>query len=134
MRTISPPTQKYLNTCRSLQNVVDTHTNIYNKSTADFKNNQVSMCAHRQVSEGLWKTPEDFSNSSDVDFTKSCDLDILTSPSLTSLPDFTGTLTSTTGLSVSLTTNSANIGIIFHLYNWLGHRFSSLVLENHTKM
>ncbi|XP_053532239.1 SRC kinase signaling inhibitor 1 isoform X2 [Ictalurus punctatus] len=63
----------------------------------------------RQVSEGLWKTPEDFSSCSDVDFTKSCDLDILTSPSLTSLPDFTGTLTGTSGLSGSLTSNSASI-------------------------
>ncbi|XP_046702533.1 SRC kinase signaling inhibitor 1 isoform X5 [Silurus meridionalis] len=64
----------------------------------------------RQVSEGLWKTPEDFDSSLDVDFTKSCDLDILTSPSLTSLPDFTGTLTGTTILSGSLTTNSASLG------------------------
>ncbi|KAI5624181.1 SRC kinase signaling inhibitor 1 isoform X2, partial [Silurus asotus] len=63
----------------------------------------------RQVSEGLWKTPEDFDSSLDVDFTKSCDLDILTSPSLTSLPDFTGTLTGTTILSGSLTTNSASL-------------------------
>lgn len=77
----------------------------------------MSAAAHRQVSEGLWKTPEDFSSSSDIDFTKSCDLDILTSPSLTSLPDFTGTLTGTTGLSGSLMTNSASIGTIFHLYN-----------------
>lgn len=101
--------------------MVDTHTNIYNKSSANVENNQVSMCAHRQVSEGLWKTPEDFSNCSDIDFTKSCDLDILSSPTLTSLLDFTGNLTGSSGLSGSLTTNSANIGIIFHLYNWLGH-------------
>ncbi|KAK3550687.1 hypothetical protein QTP70_002394 [Hemibagrus guttatus] len=73
----------------------------------------------RQVSEGLWKTPEDFSSSSDVDFTKSCDLDILTSPSLTSLPDFTGTLTG------SLTTNSANIGSGASLSSALGTSLGS---------
>lgn len=77
------------------------------------------MTAHRQVSEGLWKTAEDFSSSSDVDFANSCDLDILTSPSLTSLPDFTGTLTCTTGLSGSMTTNSASIGTVVLLYTEL---------------
>ncbi|TSL82546.1 SRC kinase signaling inhibitor 1 [Bagarius yarrelli] len=74
----------------------------------------------RQVSEGLWKTPEDFSSSSDVDFTKSCDLDILNSPSLTNLSDFTGTLTTSTCLSSSLTSNSANIGSGASLSSALG--------------
>ncbi|XP_047667231.1 SRC kinase signaling inhibitor 1 isoform X4 [Tachysurus fulvidraco] len=79
----------------------------------------------RQVSEGLWKTPEDFSSCSDIDFTKSCDLDILTSPSLTSLPDFTGNLTSSSGLSGSLTTNSANIGSGASLSSALGTSLGS---------
>ncbi|KAK2855408.1 hypothetical protein Q7C36_007277 [Tachysurus vachellii] len=79
----------------------------------------------RQVSEGLWKTPEDFSSCSDIDFTKSCDLDILTSPSLTSLPDFTGNLTSSSGLSGSLTTNSANIGSGSSLSSALGTSLGS---------
>ncbi|MCI4374289.1 hypothetical protein PGIGA_G00004430 [Pangasianodon gigas] len=79
----------------------------------------------RQVSEGLWKTPEDISCSSDIDFTKSCDLDILTSPSLTSLPDFTGTLTGTTSLSGSLTTNSASIGSGASLSSALGTSLGS---------
>uniref|UniRef100_W5LK70 SRC kinase signaling inhibitor 1 n=1 Tax=Astyanax mexicanus TaxID=7994 RepID=W5LK70_ASTMX len=54
----------------------------------------------RQVSEGMWKTPEDFSSSlsssSDVDFAKSCDLDILTSPSLSSLPELAASLSGAT--------------------------------------
>ncbi|MCJ8728425.1 hypothetical protein PDJAM_G00004200 [Pangasius djambal] len=79
----------------------------------------------RQVSEGLWKTPEDISSSSDIDFTKSCDLDILSSPSLTSLPDFTGTLTGTTSLSGSLTTNSASIGSGASLSSALGTSLGS---------
>uniref|UniRef100_A0A3B4DYR5 Actin interacting protein 3-like C-terminal domain-containing protein n=1 Tax=Pygocentrus nattereri TaxID=42514 RepID=A0A3B4DYR5_PYGNA len=60
----------------------------------------------RQVSEGMWKTPEDFSSSvsssSDADFAKSCDLDILTGPSLSSLPDLAATLSGTGSLSASL--------------------------------
>ncbi|XP_049336222.1 SRC kinase signaling inhibitor 1 isoform X2 [Astyanax mexicanus] len=67
----------------------------------------------RQVSEGMWKTPEDFSSSlsssSDVDFAKSCDLDILTSPSLSSLPELAASLSGTSSLSTSLPT-SANQG------------------------
>ncbi|XP_017556236.1 SRC kinase signaling inhibitor 1 isoform X1 [Pygocentrus nattereri] len=67
----------------------------------------------RQVSEGMWKTPEDFSSSvsssSDADFAKSCDLDILTGPSLSSLPDLAATLSGTGSLSASLAT-SANLG------------------------
>lgn len=99
--------------CRTLQ----TLTKIY--TTNPLQIFRMPVIVHRQVSEGLWKTPEDYSSCSDVDFTKSCDLDILTSPSLTSLPDFTGTLTGTTGLSGSLTTNSASIGTILHLCHWL---------------
>ncbi|GAA6108583.1 SRC kinase signaling inhibitor 1 isoform X2 [Tachysurus ichikawai] len=79
----------------------------------------------RQVSEGLWKTPEDFSNCSDIDFTKSCDLDILSSPTLTSLLDFTGNLTGSSGLSGSLTTNSANIGSGASLSSALGTSLGS---------
>ncbi|XP_072536217.1 SRC kinase signaling inhibitor 1 isoform X2 [Salminus brasiliensis] len=74
----------------------------------------------RQVSEGMWKTPEDFSSSvsssSDVDFAKSCDLDILTSPSLSSLPDLAATLSGTSSLSASLAT-SANLGTSPNLTN-----------------
>ncbi|XP_053349511.1 SRC kinase signaling inhibitor 1 isoform X1 [Clarias gariepinus] len=79
----------------------------------------------RQVSEGLWKTPEDFSTCSDVDFTKSCDLDILTSPSLASIPDFAGTLTGTAGLSGTLTTNSVSIGSGASLSSALGTSLGS---------
>ncbi|XP_062848777.1 SRC kinase signaling inhibitor 1 isoform X3 [Trichomycterus rosablanca] len=63
----------------------------------------------RQVSEGLWKTPEDYSSSSDSDFAKSCDMDILTSPSLSSIPDLTAALTGTASLSSSLH-SSVNLG------------------------
>ncbi|XP_066538756.1 SRC kinase signaling inhibitor 1 isoform X2 [Hoplias malabaricus] len=74
----------------------------------------------RQVSEGMWKTPEDFSSSmsgsSDADFAKSCDLDILTSPSLSSLPDLTATLSGVGCLSTSLAT-SANLGTSATLTN-----------------
>ncbi|XP_051969539.1 SRC kinase signaling inhibitor 1-like isoform X1 [Xyrauchen texanus] len=63
----------------------------------------------RQVSEGVWRTPDDFSSSvsssSDVDFSRSSDLDILNSPSL-NLPDLGGTLSGTATLSVSLGTNT----------------------------
>ncbi|RXN02620.1 SRC kinase signaling inhibitor 1-like protein [Labeo rohita] len=68
----------------------------------------------RQVSEGVWRTPDDFSSSvssaSDADFSRSSDLDILTSPSL-NLPDLGGTLSGTATLSASLGTNTANPGL-----------------------
>ncbi|XP_048029934.1 SRC kinase signaling inhibitor 1 isoform X4 [Megalobrama amblycephala] len=68
----------------------------------------------RQVSEGVWRTPDDFSSSvssaSDADFSRSSDLDILTSPSL-NLPDLGGTLSGTSTLSSSLGTNTTNPGL-----------------------
>lgn len=60
------------------------------------------------MSEGVWRTPDDFSSSvsnmSEVDFSRSSDLDILTSPSL--MPDLAGTLSVATTLSASLGTNT----------------------------
>ncbi|XP_052451999.1 SRC kinase signaling inhibitor 1 isoform X1 [Carassius gibelio] len=68
----------------------------------------------RQVSEGVWRTPDDFSSSvssaSDADFSRSSDLDILNSPSL-NLPDLGGTLSATATLSASLGTNTTNPGL-----------------------
>uniref|UniRef100_A0A8C2JTE9 SRC kinase signaling inhibitor 1 n=1 Tax=Cyprinus carpio TaxID=7962 RepID=A0A8C2JTE9_CYPCA len=68
----------------------------------------------RQVSEGVWRTPDDFSSSvssaSDGDFSRSSDLDILNSPSL-NLPDLGGTLSATATLSASLGTNTTNPGL-----------------------
>ncbi|XP_073686719.1 SRC kinase signaling inhibitor 1 [Garra rufa] len=68
----------------------------------------------RQVSEGVWRTPDDFSSSvssaSDADFSRSSDLDILSSPSL-NLPDLGGSLSGTASLSASLGTNTANHGL-----------------------
>ncbi|KTG44435.1 hypothetical protein cypCar_00035758 [Cyprinus carpio] len=68
----------------------------------------------RQVSEGVWRTPDDFSSSvssaSDPDYSRSSDLDILTSPSL-NLPDLGGTLLGTATLSASLGTNTSNPGL-----------------------
>ncbi|KAF4095619.1 hypothetical protein G5714_023222 [Onychostoma macrolepis] len=68
----------------------------------------------RQVSEGVWRTPEDFSSSvssaSDADFSRSSDLDILNSPSL-NLPDLGGTLSATATLSASLGTHTTNPGL-----------------------
>ncbi|XP_057176158.1 SRC kinase signaling inhibitor 1-like isoform X1 [Triplophysa rosa] len=71
----------------------------------------------RQVSEGVWRTPDGFSSSvssmSEADFSRSSDLDILTSPSL-NLPDLAGTLSVATTLSASLGTNTtlgANPGL-----------------------
>ncbi|XP_073796637.1 uncharacterized protein isoform X5 [Danio rerio] len=90
----------------------------------------------RQVSEGVWRTPDDFSSSvsssSDVDFSRSSDLDILTSPSL-NLPDIAGALSGTATLSSSLGTNTANpaltstssIGVTTSLSNVLGASLSS---------
>lgn len=43
------------------------------------------LCLHRQVSEGVWKTPEDLSSQSQKrsdDLSRSSDLDILNSPPL----------------------------------------------------
>lgn len=61
------------------------------------------------MSEGVWRTPDDFSSSvssmSEADFSRSADLDILTSPSL-NLPDLAGTLSVATTLSASLATNT----------------------------
>ncbi|XP_026114242.1 SRC kinase signaling inhibitor 1 isoform X3 [Carassius auratus] len=68
----------------------------------------------RQVSEGVWRTPDDFSSSvssaSDTDFSRSSDLDILASPSL-NLPDLGCTLLGTGTLSASLGTNTSNPGL-----------------------
>ncbi|XP_052398064.1 SRC kinase signaling inhibitor 1-like isoform X2 [Carassius gibelio] len=68
----------------------------------------------RQVSEGVWRTPDDFSSSvssaSDTDFSRSSDLDILASPSL-NLPDLGCTLLGTGTLSSSLGTNTSNPGL-----------------------
>ncbi|XP_016146865.1 SRC kinase signaling inhibitor 1-like [Sinocyclocheilus grahami] len=68
----------------------------------------------RQASEGVWRTPDDFSSSvssaSDADFSRSSDLDILTSPSL-NLPDLGGTLSGTATLSASLGTNTTHPGL-----------------------
>ncbi|XP_059381091.1 SRC kinase signaling inhibitor 1-like isoform X1 [Carassius carassius] len=68
----------------------------------------------RQVSEGVWRTPDDFSSSvssaSDADFSRSSDLDILNSPSL-NLPDLGGTLSATATLSASMGTNTTNPGL-----------------------
>ncbi|XP_056594443.1 SRC kinase signaling inhibitor 1-like isoform X1 [Triplophysa dalaica] len=63
----------------------------------------------RQVSEGVWRTPDDFSSSvssmREADFSRCSDLDILTSPSL-NLPDLAGTLSVATTLSACLGTNT----------------------------
>ncbi|XP_059391227.1 SRC kinase signaling inhibitor 1-like isoform X3 [Carassius carassius] len=68
----------------------------------------------RQVSEGVWRTPDDFSSSvssaSDTDFSRSSDLDILASPSL-NLSDLGCTLLGTATLSASLGTNTSNPGL-----------------------
>ncbi|XP_051970787.1 SRC kinase signaling inhibitor 1-like [Xyrauchen texanus] len=82
----------------------------------------------RQVSEGIWRTPDDFSSSvsssSDVDFCRSSDLDILNSPSL-NLPDLGGTLLGTGTFSASLgthpnLTSASSIGGTTSLSNVLG--------------
>ncbi|XP_055038144.2 SRC kinase signaling inhibitor 1 isoform X3 [Misgurnus anguillicaudatus] len=79
----------------------------------------------RQVSEGVWRTPDDFSSSvssmSETDFSRSSDLDILTSPSL-NLPD---TLSISTALSASLgnnpsLTSASSFGGTTSLSNVLG--------------
>ncbi|XP_067291415.1 SRC kinase signaling inhibitor 1 isoform X2 [Pseudorasbora parva] len=68
----------------------------------------------RQISEGVWRTPDDFSSSvssaSDADFSRSSDLDLLTSPSL-NLADLGGTLSGTGTLSSSMGTNTTNPGL-----------------------
>ncbi|XP_056105360.1 SRC kinase signaling inhibitor 1 isoform X1 [Rhinichthys klamathensis goyatoka] len=68
----------------------------------------------RQVSEGVWRTPDDFSSSvssaSDADFSRSSDLDLLNSPSL-NLPDLGCTLSGTATLTASMGTNTSNPGL-----------------------
>ncbi|TRY93912.1 hypothetical protein DNTS_035523 [Danionella cerebrum] len=65
----------------------------------------------RQVSEGVWRTPEDFSgslsSSSEADFSRSSDLDLLNSPSL-NLSELGGSLSTTVSLSGSLGTSAGN--------------------------
>lgn len=72
------------------------------------------MFVYRQLSEGVWRTPEDFSSSvssaSDAGFSRSSDLDILNSPSL-NLHDLGGTFLATATLSASLGTNTMNSGL-----------------------
>lgn len=69
---------------------------------------------YRQVSEGVWRTPDDFSSSvssaSDADFSRSSDLDLLNSPSL-NLPDLGCTLSGTATLTASMGTNTTNPGL-----------------------
>ncbi|XP_035386715.1 SRC kinase signaling inhibitor 1 isoform X3 [Electrophorus electricus] len=92
----------------------------------------------RQVSEGIWKRPEDFSSSvsSDTDFVKGCDLDILTSPSLSSMHELASALPGTAAFSASLgssanlgsnstLTNTASIGSTASLSSALGSALSS---------
>ncbi len=71
------------------------------------------MFVYRQVSEGVWRTPEDFSSSvssaSDAEF-RSSDLDILNSPSL-NLHDLGGTFLATDTFSASLGNNTTNSGL-----------------------
>ncbi|XP_076826460.1 LOW QUALITY PROTEIN: SRC kinase signaling inhibitor 1 [Brachyhypopomus gauderio] len=86
----------------------------------------------RQVSEGMWKRPEDFGSSvsSDADFMKACDLDILGSPSMSSLPEMAASLPGTAAFSASLgggssLTSTTSIGSTASLSSALGSSLGS---------